>query len=114
MRQKLLSERDSYYKRVIPELCEGNNYDDCKKAELHLDTFKIQIPKPDGRLIAELAERYGHRHVHYVPEKETLPDAVLGLVQPGDVILMMGAGDIWRYSRRVLDKLKEVYEQEKK
>lgn len=54
MRQKLLSERDGYYKRVIPELCEGNNYDDCKKAELHLDTFKNQIPKPDGRLVAEL------------------------------------------------------------
>jgi len=54
MRQKLLSERDSYYKRVIPELCKGNNYEDCKKAELHLDTFKVQIPKPDGSLIAEL------------------------------------------------------------
>lgn len=54
MRQKLLSERDDYYKRVIPELCEGNNYDDCKKAELLLDTFKAQMPKPDTRLIADL------------------------------------------------------------
>jgi hypothetical protein len=54
MRQKLLSERDGYYKRVIPELCEGNNYDDCKKAELLLDTFKAQMPKPDTRLIADL------------------------------------------------------------
>ena len=54
MRQKLLSERDGYYKRVIPELCEGNNYDDCKKAELLLETFKAQMPKPDSRLITDL------------------------------------------------------------
>ncbi len=54
MRRKLLSERDSYYKRVIPELCKGNNYDDCKKAELLLDVFKAQMPKPDMRLIADL------------------------------------------------------------
>ncbi|MHA2069227.1 MAG: hypothetical protein ACXABY_33115, partial [Candidatus Thorarchaeota archaeon] len=54
MRRKILSERDAYYKRVIPELCEGNNYNDCKKAELHLDTFKAQMPKPDTRLIADL------------------------------------------------------------
>ena len=54
MRQKILSERDGYYKRLIPELCEGKNYDDCKKAELLLDTFKAQMPKPDTRLIADL------------------------------------------------------------
>jgi hypothetical protein len=54
LRQKILSERDGYYKRVIPELCEGNNYNDCKKAELLLDVFKTQMPKPDTRLIAEL------------------------------------------------------------
>ena len=54
MRQKLISERDGYYKTVIPDLSEGNNYDDCKKAELLLDTFKAQMPKPDTRLIADL------------------------------------------------------------
>jgi hypothetical protein len=54
MRRKILSERDVHYKRVITELCEGDNYDDCKKAELLLDAFKAEIPKPDRRLITDL------------------------------------------------------------
>jgi hypothetical protein len=54
MRQKILSDRDDYYKRVIPELCESGTYENCKKAELLLDTFKAQMPKPDTRLIADL------------------------------------------------------------
>jgi hypothetical protein len=57
MRQKLISERDDYYKKVIPELCKGDNYDDCKKAELLLDTFKAQMPKPDMSLLAELQKQ---------------------------------------------------------
>ena len=61
----------------------------------------------DGRRIADGAERYGHRAVHYVPDKKKLPDFMLGLLQPGDVVLTMGAGDIWRYGRKIFQKLQE-------
>ena len=64
------------------------------------------IPGIDGRLVAELAIRYGHRNVHYVPEKENLPEYLAGLVSPGDTVITMGAGDIWRYGQRLLDRLK--------
>lgn len=61
----------------------------------------------DGQLIADLALRYGHRDVHYVQNKEDLPEYVATLVRPGDTVITMGAGDIWRYGQRLLEKLHE-------
>jgi UDP-N-acetylmuramate--alanine ligase len=59
----------------------------------------------DGRLVADLARRYGHRDVQYVPDMEDLPGHVAGMARPGDVIVTMGAGNIWRYARRLMDTL---------
>jgi UDP-N-acetylmuramate--alanine ligase len=61
----------------------------------------------DGRRLADRAEQFGHRAVHYVPDKTDLPGELLDVTRPGDVVLMLGAGDIWRYSRSFADLLKE-------
>ena len=60
-----------------------------------------------GQRLADRAEQFGHRAVHYVPDKTELPGYLLDLTQPGDVVLMLGAGDIWRYSRSFVDLLNE-------
>lgn len=60
----------------------------------------------DGRLLADLAQRYGHRNVHYVEDKEDLPTYIAGIVRPGDCVITMGAGDIWRYGQRLLSFLR--------
>jgi len=59
----------------------------------------------DGDVLADRVEQFGHRAVHYVPDKTTLPERLLDLTQPGDVVLMLGAGDIWRYSRTFVESL---------
>ncbi len=61
----------------------------------------------NGQLLADLAARRGHRDVHYVADKEALPEALLSLAEPGDVVVTLGAGDVWRYGHRFLEKLKE-------
>ncbi len=58
-----------------------------------------------GATVARLAQQYGHRAVHYVPDKKDLPKYVSELALPGDVVINMGAGDIWRYSRKLLAAL---------
>jgi UDP-N-acetylmuramate--alanine ligase len=60
-----------------------------------------------GKTLSDMAVRYGHRNVHYVEKKEALPDFLAELVQPGDTVITMGAGDIWRYGRQLLDKLEK-------
>ncbi len=60
-----------------------------------------------GARLAERAEQFGHRAVRYVPDKTDLPARLQAMTEAGDVVLMLGAGDIWRYSRTFVDLLKE-------
>ena len=62
----------------------------------------------DGSLIAELARSFGHQDVHYVKDKTQMPEYVARLSKEGDVILALGAGDIWRYSRELVHVLEPV------
>ena len=66
------------------------------------------IPGVDGQMLADLAVRYGHRDVHYVADKEQLPDRLAEIVRAGDVVITMGAGDIYRYGLRLLEKLRSA------
>ncbi|PQJ35420.1 UDP-N-acetylmuramate--L-alanine ligase [Salinibacter sp. 10B] len=65
------------------------------------------IEDVDGHLLVDRAEQFGHRSVQYVPEKTDLPERLMDLTAPGDVVLMLGAGDIWRYSRSFVELLNE-------
>ncbi len=60
----------------------------------------------DGRLIADRALALGHRDVHYVADKADLPAALAALVQPDDLVITMGAGDVWRAGEALLDTLR--------
>ena len=48
-----------------------------------------------GALIASTAKQYGHKNVHYVCDKKTVADKLKNLVQAGDIVITMGAGDIY-------------------
>ncbi|MEJ2535812.1 MAG: UDP-N-acetylmuramate--L-alanine ligase [Calditrichia bacterium] len=67
------------------------------------------IPGIDGKLIADMAIELGHRDVHYVPEKTKLASYVLKRLQPNDLVITIGAGDIWKVSDELVEKLKEKY-----
>jgi UDP-N-acetylmuramate--alanine ligase len=60
-----------------------------------------------GERLAERTEQFGHRAVQYVPDKTDLPEHLLETTEPGDVVLMLGAGDIWRASETFVDLLTE-------
>ena len=59
----------------------------------------------DGHTLADRAEQFGHRAVQYVPDKTELPKRLREWTRPGDVVLMLGAGDIWRASRTFVELL---------
>ncbi|MFQ5848574.1 MAG: UDP-N-acetylmuramate--L-alanine ligase [Candidatus Methylomirabilales bacterium] len=63
------------------------------------------IPGVSGRQIAEGAIEHGHRGVTFVPDKEAIPDVLLPLLQPGDLVMTMGAGDIWQVGEDILRRL---------
>lgn len=59
----------------------------------------------DGKLIADSAKEYGHRQVHYVEDKKELPARLKEIVQAGDVVITMGAGDIYKYGEEFVEVL---------
>ncbi len=61
----------------------------------------------NGKLISDTAKKYGHRDVHYVKEKSLLPEKLAEIVRPGDIVITMGAGDIYRYCEKYVELLTE-------
>jgi UDP-N-acetylmuramate--alanine ligase len=59
-----------------------------------------------GELIANAAREVGHKQVHYVPDKKNVPDFLMKIKQEGDIIITMGAGDIWRFGEQFIGMLK--------
>jgi len=57
----------------------------------------------------ELVQLMNHMGLtaHYVPEFEDLEEIVVGAVVPGDVVLVLGAGDIWRVAHNVVPRVAE-------
>jgi UDP-N-acetylmuramate--alanine ligase len=60
-----------------------------------------------GEMIAKAAINYGHRQVHYQPDKTQLPTYLKEICKEGDIVITMGAGDIYRFGDRFLQELKE-------
>jgi UDP-N-acetylmuramate--alanine ligase len=60
-----------------------------------------------GEIIAEAAKNFGHRNVQYVPDKTQLADLLITVVKEGDIVITMGAGDIYMHCSRFIDMLKE-------
>lgn len=55
-----------------------------------------------GELIANAAKEYGHKQVHYVPEKKDVPGYLMTITRPGDMVITMGAGDIWKFGEQFI------------
>lgn len=60
-----------------------------------------------GELIFEGLQALGHRHAVFLPDKGELAGHLLRVLQAGDVVLTLGAGDIWKTGEEVLRGLRE-------
>jgi len=61
-----------------------------------------------GELIANAAKQFGHKEVHYVPDKKNVPPALRKIVRDHDIVVTMGAGDIWKYGEEFLQLMKRA------
>jgi UDP-N-acetylmuramate--alanine ligase len=49
-----------------------------------------------GALIADAIRATGHPRVDFIPTKDAVVAHLRGVLQPGDMLLTLGAGDIWK------------------
>ncbi|HTX17272.1 MAG TPA: UDP-N-acetylmuramate--L-alanine ligase [Bacteroidota bacterium] len=59
-----------------------------------------------GELIVNAAKQFGHKDAHYVQDKKQVPAYLKSIARPGDIVITMGAGDIWKYGEEFLKQFK--------
>lgn len=63
------------------------------------------IPGVDSKLIADAAVQSGHHNVHLINDNADIVSFCINELQPGDILISMGAGNIWRYGEEILASL---------
>ncbi|HOJ13909.1 MAG TPA: UDP-N-acetylmuramate--L-alanine ligase [Deltaproteobacteria bacterium] len=58
-----------------------------------------------GKRLFEEIKSHGFRDAFYVPDKDDVPETLSGVLRPGDVVVFLGAGDVWRQGLRLLERL---------
>ncbi|MEA3475089.1 MAG: UDP-N-acetylmuramate--L-alanine ligase [Candidatus Cloacimonadota bacterium] len=76
---------------------------------------EMAIPGINGKLIVDSAIKQGNRNVIYIENKEDVPNKLLEITKSGDIVITMGAGDIYKVSEKFLSMLeKDVKTKNKK
>ena len=77
---------------------------------LVLEIYKAReqpIPGISGKLISDTAVARGHQNARFVGTKEEALEVLKKDAKPGDLVLFMGAGDVWKAERPFLEALKK-------
>ena len=65
------------------------------------------IPGVSGESLAEATRRQGHRDVTLVRDLKDVPDFLISRVKPGDMVITLGAGSVWRAGEEFLRRLEK-------
>jgi len=65
------------------------------------------IPGVSGTLIWEGMQTLGHPQARFIPHQEELASEMLRHLRAGDVVLTLGAGDVWKVGEQLLKALQE-------
>jgi UDP-N-acetylmuramate--alanine ligase len=65
-----------------------------------------RIEGVSGEALFQALRRRGHLDVRWVPARDQVADALLEVVRPGDIVLVLGAGDVYRVADELLGLLR--------
>lgn len=65
------------------------------------------IPGIDSKLIADVAIQSGHKMVKVIDKNASIVKETLSILKPGDLLITIGAGNIWQYGEEILQELKK-------
>ncbi len=58
-----------------------------------------------GRRLFEEIKNHGYRDAFFVEDKDDIPGTLLKVLKKGDLVVFLGAGDVWRQGLRILERL---------
>jgi len=68
---------------------------------------EIPIPGVNAETLVDGIKQHGHRHAYFEPTFDKLLDRAMDILAPGDVVLTLGAGNIWQAGEKLLTMIKE-------
>lgn len=66
---------------------------------------ELPIEGVSGAMIADITKKFGHKNVHYVQDKKNVPNLLNEIKKDGDIIITMGAGDIWKFGEQFVSMI---------
>lgn len=63
------------------------------------------IPGVTAEHLADEIQRHGQRDVTYIADRNDLPDHLAGIVKEGDIVITLGAGNIWQAGEALVERL---------
>lgn len=76
-------------------------------ADIYSPAGEKVIEGVSARRLVELIRQNSNEHTEYIPTKEEVLEHLTRLVRPGDIVLTMGAGDIWKVAKSLAERLDE-------
>ncbi len=92
-------------------------FDEFSRAFYHSDVLVIlpvyaagekEIQGVDGASLCRAVSTHGHKEAHHMTDKTSAVAFLKTLLKPGDLLLTLGAGDVWQVGGTVLEMLQEA------
>jgi UDP-N-acetylmuramate--alanine ligase len=64
------------------------------------------LPGITGKSLYEKIKDHGYRHANYIKDKNSIPETISPLLESGDIVVFLGAGDVWRQGPKLLELIK--------
>jgi UDP-N-acetylmuramate--alanine ligase len=64
-----------------------------------------RIEGVEAKALYEGMREHGHKDVAFIADKKKIVDHLLQIVTPGDLVITLGAGDIWQVSEELVKRL---------
>ena len=61
----------------------------------------------NAELLAREIKEHGHRDVMFCPRERDILSSLLSVVRPGDLVMTLGAGNIYKQGEGLLKELRE-------
>ena len=65
------------------------------------------VPGVSGQALYEGIKKHGHRDAAFIPDREKLIEHLVGVIKKGDLVLTLGAGDVWKIGEQFLERIKK-------
>jgi UDP-N-acetylmuramate--alanine ligase len=59
-----------------------------------------------GQALYEGIRKHGHKDVTFISDREKIVEHMVSVLKKGDLMITLGAGDVWKLGEQVVERLK--------